>query len=133
MIYGEEAKCVDLTPTDYCMKSVSRATRGGGVAVIFHTSLKSSATVTNSFAFDHSSFELLQLTLSLQHIQLLFFLLYRPPPSTKNQLSDALFSEQFPDFPSYCNTLKGKMLDLGDFNFQYDCDHKMSHMRDDTI
>ena len=106
------------------MKSVPRATRGGGLAVIFPTSLKSSATVTNSFAFDHSSFELLELTLSLQHIQLHFFLLYRPPASKKNQPSDALFFQQFPDFLSHCNTLKGKMLVLQDFNFQYDCDPK---------
>ena len=48
----------------------------------------------------------------------------------KNQLSEALFFEQFPDFLSHCNTLKGKMLVLGDFNFQYDCDHKMSQVRD---
>ena len=114
------------------MKSVPLATCSRGLAVIFRISSKPSATVNNSFAFAHSSFELLQLTLSLQHIQLLFFLLYRPPPSKKTQLSDALFSEQFPDFFPF-NTLKGKMLVLGDFNVQYDCDHKMSHMRDDTV
>ena len=28
----------------------------------------------------------------------LHFFLYRPPPGKKNQLSDALFFEQFPDF-----------------------------------
>ena len=57
--YGDEAKRVDIAPTGYCMESVPRATRGGGLAVISPTSLKSSATVTNSFAFAHSSFELL--------------------------------------------------------------------------
>ena len=65
--YGDEAKCVDITPTGYCMKSVPLSTRGGGLAVIFRTSLKSSATVVNSFAFDHSSFELLELTVSSAH------------------------------------------------------------------
>ena len=65
--YGEEAKCVDITPTGYCMKSVPRSTRGGGLAVDFRTSLKSSATVTDSFAFAHSSFELLELTVSSAH------------------------------------------------------------------
>ena len=113
------------------MKSVPHATCGGGLAVIFRTSLKSSATVINTFAFEYSPLELLELTLFLQHIQFHFFRLYRPPPSNKKtHLSDALFLEQFPDFLSYCNTLRGKMLVLGDFNFQYDCDHKMSHMRD---
>ena len=90
------------------MKSVPRATRGGGLAVIFRISSKPSATVNNSFAFAHSSFELLELTLSLQYIQLHFFLLYRPPPSKKKKLSDALFFAQFPDFLSYCNTWKEK-------------------------
>ena len=121
-----------LTQFGYYMKPVPRATRSGGLAVIFLTSLKPSSTATSSFAFAHSSFELLEQTLSLQHIQLRFYLLYRPPPSKKTQLSDALFSEQFPDFFPF-NTLKGKMLVLGDFNVQYDCDHKMSHMRDDTV
>ena len=46
--YGDEAKRVDMTPTGYCMKSVPRSTRGGGLAVDFRTSLKSSATVTDS-------------------------------------------------------------------------------------
>ena len=105
-----------LTQFGYYMKPVPRATRGGGLAVIFRTSLKPSSTVTSSFAFAHSSFELLEQTLSLQHIQLHLFLLYRPPPSKKKKISDALFFEQFPDFLSYCNTLKGKMLVLGDFN-----------------
>ena len=66
----------------------------------------------------HGSFELLEL--SLQHTKLHFFLLYRPPPSTTNQLSDALFAlffEQVFDFLSYCNILKGKMLVLGSFDF----------------
>ena len=112
------------------MKSVPRATRCGSLAVIFRTSLESSDTVTNFFAFDHSSFELLELTLSLKHIQLHIFPLYKPPPSKIKQLSDALVFEQFPDFLSHCNTLKGKMLVLEDFNFQYACDHKMGHMRD---
>ena len=65
--YDDEAKCVDIISTGYCMKSVPHATRGGGLAVIFRTSLKSSATVVNSFAFDHSSFELLELTVSSAH------------------------------------------------------------------
>ena len=69
--YVDEGKCVDITPTGYCMKSVQRATRGGGLAVIFRTPLKSSATVTSSFAFAHSSFELLELTVSSAHTALL--------------------------------------------------------------
>ena len=112
------------------MKFVPRATRREGLAVIFRTSLKSYDTVINSFAFAHSSFELLELTFTLQYIHLHFSLLYRLPPSKTKQLSDALSFERFPDFLSYCNTLKGKMLVLGDVNFQYDCDHKMSHMTD---
>ena len=68
------------------MKSVPRATRGGGLAVIFRTSLESSDTVTNFFAFDHSSFELLELTLSLQHIQLhIFFFIYIQAPSQQEK------------------------------------------------
>ena len=53
------------------MKFVPRATRREGLAVIFRTSLKSYDTVINSFAFAHSSFELLELTVSSAHTALL--------------------------------------------------------------
>ena len=35
---GDEAKCTDLTPPGYCMKSFPHSSRGGGLAVIFRLS-----------------------------------------------------------------------------------------------
>ena len=118
ILHQQAVACVDITPTGCRMKSVPRATRGGGLAVIFLTSLKSSSAVSKSSAFDYSSFELLELTFTLQYIHLHFSLLYRLPPSKTKQLSDALSFERFPDFLSYCNTLKGNMLVLRDFKSQ---------------
>ena len=100
---GDESKCVDLTPPGHKLRSFPRATRGGGLAV--------------TFPFTHTSFELLELKLTApRHIH--FFCLYRPPPSRKktNKLTDPVFLAEFPDFFENCNTLRGKLIILGDFN-----------------
>ena len=118
---GDEAKCTDLTPPGYCMKSFPRTSRGGGLGVIFKDYLSSRIYFTTSFPFDHSSFELAQVSLTLlqQHIHL--FCLYRPPPSSKNKFTDSLFLDHLPDLFEHCNSFCGSLIILGDFNVHYDC------------
>ena len=100
--HGDESKCVDLTPPGYKLRSFPRATREGGLAAIYrdHFPLR----VNTTFPFTHSSFELVELTLTApQHI---FFCLYRPPACKRNKLSDAIFLSEFRDFLEYCNTAR---------------------------
>ena len=73
--HGDESKCVDLTPPGYKLRSFPRATRGGGLAVIYR----------DHFPVTHTSFELVQLQLTAPH-HIHFFCLYRPPPSRKNSM-----------------------------------------------
>ena len=69
--YDDEAKCADLT--GYSFRSFRRATRGGGLAVLL------TVTITTSFPFVHTSFDLIQVTLTVpDHVH--FFWLCRPPP-----------------------------------------------------
>ena len=64
-IYGNETKCVNTITHQLviCMTSVLHAACGGGL-VFAHPS----ALLPVTFTFEHSSLELLELTLSLHHI-----------------------------------------------------------------
>ena len=118
---GDEANCTDLTPPGYCMKSFPRSSRDGGLAVIFKDYLSSRICFTTSFPFDHSSFELAQVSLTLLQHNTHLFCLYHPPPSSKNKITDSLFLDQFSDLLDRCNFLRGSLIILGDFNVHYDC------------
>ena len=78
------------------------------------------ATLTKSFPFSHSSFELPQLTVTSPQL-VHFFCLYGPPPSKKNGLTESAFFSEFCDFLEHCSFLRGKVLIVGDFNFHFDC------------
>ena len=119
---GDEAKCRDLSPPGHTTTSFPRSTStcGGGLAFVVSDRLLPHSTFTSDFPFNHTSFELAQLSLSLGQSHLNVFCLYRPPPSKKNKLTDSLFVEEFPDFLEYANSLKGSLLIVGDFNFHFD-------------
>ena len=38
----------------------------------------------------------------------------------KNQLTDSFFFQQFPNLLEHCNTVKGSLLEFGDFNIHVD-------------
>ena len=85
--HGDESKCVDLTPPGYKLRSFPRATRGGGLAVIYRDHFPLS--VSTTFPFTHSSFELTELTLTApEHIH--FFLPLQTPTLQKKQSSPIL-------------------------------------------
>jgi exonuclease III len=126
---GDEAKCTDLTPTGYKLHSVPRPprttgqfARGGGVAFLFKDSFTPLSTVKIDFPFQHSTFELAQLSLNLQHIFVNFICVYRPPPSKKNMLKDTTFFDELPSLLEYCSSLYGKVIIAGDFNIHYEDD-----------
>ena len=84
---GDETKCADMCPAGYSAKSFPRLSRGGGLAVIYHSSLQRYISVDATIDFDHTVFELLHLKLSVSQCAIHFLCLYRPPPSKKNRLS----------------------------------------------
>ena len=112
---GDEAKLKDLTPTGYKITSVPRETKGGGLIAIFRDHL--CVNLSTSFSFNHTSFELLQLTLTSPHIH--FFCIYRVPPRKQNGLKNSDFEAELPDLLEHINLLRGKSIILGDFNVHY--------------
>ena len=104
------------------MKSFPRQSqsRGDGIATVYKSTLGSSITFKTSFDFTHTSFEVVQASITLQHNTLHFFYLYRPPPIRRHNLTDSMFTEQLPDLLDYVNSLPGHVCLVGDMNNHFD-------------
>ena len=104
------------------MKSFPRQSRsrGGGIAAIYKSTLGSNNTFKTNFDFTHTSFEVVQASITLQHKTLHFLCLYRPPPNRRNNLTDSMFTEQLPDLLDYVNNLPGFVCLVGDMNIYFD-------------
>ena len=90
---GDEAQNVELAPSGSDVKSFPRQSRsrGGGIATVYKSILGSSITFKTNFDFTHTSFEVVQASITLQHNTLHFFCLYRPPPNRRNNLTDYVY------------------------------------------
>ena len=119
---GDEAKTAELAPSGFDVKSFPRQSRsrGGGIATVYKSTLGSNITFKTNFDFTHTSFEVVQASITLQHNTLHFFCLYRPPPNRRNNLTDSMFTEQLPDLLDYVNSLPGFVCLVGDMNIHFD-------------
>ena len=104
------------------MKSFScqSRSRGGGIATVYKSTLESNITFKTNFDFTHTSFEVVQASITLQHNTLHFCCLYRPPTNQQNNLTDSMFTEQLPDLLDYVNNLPGFVWLVGDMNIHFD-------------
>ena len=119
---GDEAKTVELAPSGFEMKSFPRQSRsrGGGIATVYKSTLGSNITFKTNFDFTHTSFEVVQASITIQHYTLHFFCLYRPAPNRQNNLTDSMFTEQLPDLLDYVNNITGFVCLVGDMNIHFD-------------
>ena len=118
----DETKTVELAHSEFDVKSFPRQSRscGGGIATVYKSTLGSNITFKTNFDFTHTSFEVVQASITLQHNTLHFFCLCRPPPNRRNNLTDSMFTEQLPDFLDYINNLPRFALLVGDMNIHFD-------------
>ena len=88
---GDEAKTVELAPSGIDVKSFPRQSRsrGGEIATVCKSTLGSN--IKTNFDFTHTSFEVVQASITLQHNTLHVFCLYRPPPNRRNNLTDYVY------------------------------------------
>ena len=117
---GDEPKLASMTPPGYSVKSLPRSHHGGGLAVLYRDTLSSHLTFNTNFPFPHTSFEVVQVTLSVPQHAVNFWCLYRTFPSAKNKLTDSTFMLEFPDMLEHCNLIDNSTVILGDMNFHYD-------------
>ena len=65
---GDEAKTAELAPSGFYVKSFPRQSRsrGGGIATVYKSNLGSNITFKTNFDFTHTSFEVVQASITLQ-------------------------------------------------------------------
>ena len=118
----------DLCPPGYKYIGIPRTgSRGGGTGFVYREAydVKLCAKLdTNGLKF--RSFECLPVTISNQYGEVLIFVIYRPPPSKKNKLTDTIFIDEFSEFIGKIAILPEKTLIIGDFNFHWDAPTKSS-------
>ena len=104
------------------MKSFPRQSRsrGGGIATVYKSTVGSNITFRTNFDSTHTSFEVVQASITLLHNTLHFFCLYRPPSNRRYNLTDSMFTEQLRDFLDYVNNLPGLVCLVGDMNIHFD-------------
>ncbi|KAL8604982.1 hypothetical protein ACOMHN_028610 [Nucella lapillus] len=68
-VKGEDAKKDELALCGYTAESFPRSSGSpvGGIAIIYRDSLSKHLTIKQKFSFNHSSFQLIQSSLTLQH------------------------------------------------------------------
>ena len=144
---GDEAKTVELAPSGFDVKSFPRQSRsrGGGIAIVYKSTLGSNITFKTNFDFAQSINQSIKFIsnqikkfdiqctlynihivrssaginyLAAQHTTL--FLSVRPPPNLRNNLTDSMFTEQLPDLLDYVNSLPGFVCLVGNMNIHFD-------------
>ncbi|KAL8573485.1 hypothetical protein ACOMHN_047756 [Nucella lapillus] len=78
---GHKTSCNLMTPSGFVLKSYPRASKGGGIAVIFRESLVPHVTFKKALPFRHSTFEVVELTISCSGKSTCIVCIYRPPPN----------------------------------------------------
>ena len=63
---GDEAKTAELAPSGFDVKSFPRQSRshGGGIATVYKSTLSSNITFKTNFDFTHTSFEVVQASIT---------------------------------------------------------------------
>ncbi|KAL8581889.1 hypothetical protein ACOMHN_010263 [Nucella lapillus] len=120
---GHETSCKLMTPSGFVLKSYPRASKGGGIAVIFRESLVPHVTFKKALPFRHSTFEVVELTISCSGKSTCIVCIYRPPPNAKNKFSFPLFLEEFEELVDHHNTHSPNIILIGDFNIHFDNPH----------
>ena len=105
---SDKAKTVELAPSGFDVKSFPRQSRscGSGIATVYKSTLSSNITFKTNFDFTHTSFEVVQASITLQHNTQHFFACTALHQTEKTILL-TMSTEQLPDLLDYVNSLPG--------------------------
>ena len=108
----------EMIPSGYDIHHVSRiGQKGGGVALIYNRSaevklVKQQNTYTN--------FELIECDVKTENVGFRIFVVYRPPPSKKNNFQVSAFLDDFSLLLQSSTAMSEEMIITGDLNFILD-------------
>ena len=117
-----EAKTVELAPSGFDVNSFPRQSRsrGGGIAIVCKSTLGYDITFKTNFDFTHTSFEVGQASITLQHNTQHFSYLYHNQPNRRNNLTDSMSTGQLPDLLDYVHNIPGFVCPVGNMNIHFD-------------
>ena len=108
-----------LKPPGYFLRSFPRKIRtGGGIAFIVREQYKPSILEVVELSF--TSFEAVQLNISLSEKHFTVLCVYRPPRSKKNKIPDSVFLNEFCSAIDTLSTSYKNLIVIGDLNIHFD-------------
>lgn len=110
---------VDLCPPNFMMQHKchwhNKGKRGGGVGLIVSNDI----TVEEVSGEERKTFEFMATKVKTNE-PLLLVVVYRPPPTQKNNFTLTAFLDEFEDFLAEMTTSHNNIIILGDFNIHWD-------------
>ena len=118
--HGDEAKTVELAPRGFNVKSFLRQSRSrdGGIATVYKSTFGSNITFKTNFDFTHTSFEVVQASITLQHKHYMFSVC-TALHQTDETILLTMFTEQLSDPFYYVKNLPGFVCLVGDMNIHF--------------
>ena len=114
---GETLFCPILGPKGYYFYRIPRKnSRGGGVGMLLKKNIRMKTQSQTQF----TSFEYIDVIVKCSDTSTRMVIIYRPPPSKKNQLNNTLFFEEFSKLMEPLIISPGNLLIVGDFNYHMD-------------
>ena len=109
----------ELCPPGYHLINVPRPNNSGygGVGLIYNSKLNVRRIPVHN---NYVSFELLCCKLYLKNETFIIFVVYRPPPSARNELTFSQFIADFGGFITDVSTREDKFIVIGDLNVHFD-------------
>ena len=98
----DELTINELTPKGFLFHHIARKGRGGGVGLLYKKPLRLKKVALKQF----KSFEALGMLVRSSPTNILLFVIYRPPPSNRNSLSNNIFFDEFALFLEQFSTNK---------------------------
>ena len=114
----------NICPTRFILHHLPRAAhKGGGVALLYKNRFRLKKL---SLDISSNSFEFTDCMISYLSSRLQTVVVYRPPPSKKNQLNVTMFLEEFSSFHEKLVTTNAPLVIVGDFHFHLDNENDQS-------
>ena len=116
---GDYDNFISLIPTGYRFLHSARDGRGGGVGLLFKSLLPVKQT-SKVYLDTFISFEAIECEVKVFSQSVSILSVYRPPPSSGNNLSTKLFMNEFSSLLESYITKSGSLVLAGHFNFHVD-------------
>jgi hypothetical protein len=89
--------------------------RGGGIGLVYQSHFKIDViTLEECRSFEYMAVQFKTST------PILLVIIYRPPPSRKNKLTNSMFADEFEEFVGLLATRSERVIIMGDFNLHWD-------------